>query len=124
MYRPPLQQNQPSPAILQPSQQPTQPQRKGVRQQAARQRKAAEQDNEELEGGLAEILALGKAAEGRGVRLKWPGLGQEFTVTIVSCSQKQRSAVVAYGNGRKETLHAAAEPSKYIVKLLPEARDE
>ena len=124
--RPPSQQSKRSPANQQqlPQQQPTQSQRKGARQQAARQKKAAEEDAEEQEGGLAEILALGKAAEGRNVRIKWPAFGQEYSVTIVSCSQKQRSAVVAYGNGRKETLHAADEPSKYIVKLLPAAEDE
>lgn len=121
--RPPSQQSKRSPATQQ--QQPTQSQRKGARQQAARQKKAAEQDaEEEQEGGLAEILALGKTAEGRSVRIKWPAFGQEYSVTIVSSSQKQRSAVVAYGNGRKETLHAADEPSKYIVKLLPGAQDE
>ena len=73
--------------------------------------------------GWGKILALGKQADGRSLRLEWPGMGSKFTVKVVSCSQRQQSAVVAYGNGRKETLHAADEPSKYIVKLLPEAAD-
>lgn len=97
--------------------------RKTARQQS-RQKKAADKDSDEDEpGGLAQILALGKGAEGRSVQLEWPGLGSKFTVTVISCSQKQRSAVVAYSNGRKETLLAANEPSKFISKLLPEAAE-
>ena len=109
--------------LASPQEKPT-PQRKTARQQNARQKKIAEKDSEEDEpGGLGEILALGKDAEGRSVRLEWPGLNSHFTVTVISCSQKQQSAVVAYSNGRKETLLAANEPSKYISKLLHKAAD-
>ncbi len=111
--------------MQQESQEQITPQRKTARQQSVRQKKAAEKDPEEAEpGGLAAILALGKEAEGRKVRMEWPGLGSQFAVTVISCNQKEQSAVVAYSNGRKETLLAANEPSKYIARLIPKATDE